>query len=335
MIPPEFNIFNVLEKDGKELVHSAFIKFLMEKDTSFYTYFLNVQGPFRTPKLERQYTYLKHQRGRFDIEAESQDGSALVVIENKFKSFPYPEQFKLYDKILNKHHSKSKISKFLLCFDKEVVGVFPNWAVRDYNDLLVFIESFYDMNAVDDQSVFIRHYYFMLKNYFEEYRALKANLRPLFVTLRENDKFWLKLFYSALQLKLDSYFRSIGLNVGFYLSTGNTQIPLLNIVPAHWNIAGKEFLIQFQGNDIKFYSHCTDKPFLNDIVFTAQNALSQEHYEYKKFTRAESKSYFIVKTKVTQEAIGETIDLETLFVMICDFYHTINNKVMVNYHSVT
>jgi hypothetical protein len=335
MIQTGFNIFSVLEKDNKEMVHSAFLRFLMQKDGLFYTKFLGLDGIYGEAVLERQYSYTKHQKGRFDIEAQSTDGKSIVVIENKFKSFPYPEQFDLYDKILKKHHKGKKAHKFLICFDKRVMTAFQGWIVKDYSELLIFIETNYNLNAKDDVSVFIRHYYFCLTEYFQQYESLKQDFRYLLHNPKEEqNKFWLKLFYSELKLKLDSYFLSRGIQAPVYINAGNTQVPLLNILPFLWKVDGRELLIQFQGNDLKFYSHCPEKDFLNDIIAFSRQKLVYDHFEYKKLPKNQSKTYFILKTKVTLELPNGPINVDVLFNVIIKFYNELDQHVIGKYYSV-
>ena|SRR5690606_32187019 len=48
-----FNIFEILQKDDKELIHSAFIKFLLEESNSIYDHLLKLNGvKFDIPILE-------------------------------------------------------------------------------------------------------------------------------------------------------------------------------------------------------------------------------------------------------------------------------------------
>lgn len=325
-----FNFFKVLEKDNKELVHSAFLKYLMQLNNTFYTDFIEIEKHFLEPKLERQYSLSKKEKGRFDIEAISEDNATLVVIENKFKSFPYREQFFLYDKILKKHHKDKIIFRLLICFDKSFVENYQGWIIADYSDLLLFIEKHYNMDSQEDHSIFIRHYYNALSDYFQQYRRLGEDFRELFSDLfNDSNKFWLKLFYSALKVRLESYMAKNGIEAEIYVNNGNTTVPLINIVPKGWTIDNNELLIQMQGNDIKFYSHSKNKPFLSDIKGFAQKQFSDIPYEYKKETKRQSNTQFILKTKLLQE--NTPIDVDYLFNRIIQFYITLNENVIQGY----
>jgi len=86
-----FNIFKVLEKDNKELIHSSFINFLINEDSNFSKDFLGIDlSSNRTIRLESFYAYgpKNKKKCRFDIEILEDE--RIIVIENKFKSFPNP-----------------------------------------------------------------------------------------------------------------------------------------------------------------------------------------------------------------------------------------------------
>jgi len=96
----DFNIFTILAKDDKELVHSAFLKFLLGRYPDLYETLFNIADVrFKEPQIEQSYTLkdllnpsANSQTYRIDIEVISTDGSEIVVIENKFKSFPTLKQ---------------------------------------------------------------------------------------------------------------------------------------------------------------------------------------------------------------------------------------------------
>src|SRR5690606_4913915 len=99
-----FNMFNVLGKDDKELVHSAYLKFLITEHPEIVTDFFELESlkTFKEPRLECSYTFTKQkedgatpkktQRCRMDLELESKDGEEIIVIENKFKAIPSNKQ---------------------------------------------------------------------------------------------------------------------------------------------------------------------------------------------------------------------------------------------------
>lgn len=89
-----FNFFKVLEKDNKELIHSAFISYLLDNNKNFRKQFIheNIED-FDVSELEKSYSY-KKTKIRIDIELRSKDRKHIIFIENKFKSFPTNKQLK-------------------------------------------------------------------------------------------------------------------------------------------------------------------------------------------------------------------------------------------------
>lgn len=333
MSATNFNFFKVLDKDNKELVHSAFLKYLMQYDDTFYTKFLKVDFTFSEPKLEKLYTLAKKVKGRFDIEVTSEDNSTLLVIENKFKSFPYENQVLLYDKIISEYHKEKTAIKLLICFDKRFAGNYPGWLMRDYSDLLSFLKEYYPMDNRDDHSVFIRHYYNALSDYYQEYRRLQPDFRELLLNrCGEANNFWLRLFYSALKIRLESYMDDKGLEAVVYVNSGNTTVPLLDFIPKDWNIKGNKLLIQLQGNDIKFYSHSTNQSFLSDLKRFSQDQFSHLSYEYKKETKRQSNTQYILKAKLLSDS--KAMNVNYLFDRFLEFYSTLNEKVIQKYETI-
>ncbi|ALM50140.1 hypothetical protein AMR72_15305 [Flavobacterium psychrophilum] len=331
MTAPVYNIFEVLEKGDKELIHSAFIKFLMQDRPDFYFQFLKLEGDYNPPQLEKTYGKGK-QKSRFDIEVQSIDGNAVITVENKFKSFPDFAQLQAYEASLKKYHKKKKHHKFLICFDKEVVSHVEGWIVKDYKDLAVYVREHYDLAGSDDTSVFVRHYYFLLEGYYSRYETLNSDLRPLFcIPVAESNNFWLKLFYHALKCRLDIFFAEKNLLVEVYVNKGNTLTPLMNIVPLHWDNGHKRLLIQFQGNDLKFYLNNDSKELLLRLIDFANECFQQGRYSLKKLTNRESKTCFILKTTITKEHPEAPMTINTVFDLVIAFYKMLDEHIIFKY----
>tara|TARA_Y100000814_G_C12220067_1_gene364515 strand:- start:213 stop:794 length:582 start_codon:yes stop_codon:yes gene_type:complete len=186
------------------------------------------------------------------------------------------------------------------------------------------------MHSQEDHSIFVRHYYNALSDYFQKYRKLEQDFGELFSDLsNDTNKFWLKLFYSALKVRLESYMAKNDIDADIYVNNGNTTVPLINIVPKAWNIEDNELLIQMQGNDIKFYSHSKNIFFLSDIKGFAQKQFSDMPYEYKRETKRQSKTQFILKTKLLHDRTS--INVDYLFNHIVRFYIRLNENVILRY----
>lgn len=91
----------------------------------------------------------------------------------------------------------------------------------------------------------------------------------------------------------------------------------------------KELLIQFQGNDVKFYSHSNDKSFIKQLVSVAKENLDHAGIDFKELTQRNAGTYFIFKTKLTN-LLGETeaFTLDNIENAILKFYMDINNKII-------
>src|SRR5690554_1542709 len=140
-----FNIFKILEKDDKELIHSSFLKFLITEDDKFSHKLLGLSIDNKTDiYLEKAHKYKlpkrkKSKQCRFDIEIRQND--EVIIIENKFKSFPLKTQLQEYNDGLSFIYSEYKHKKILLCFDKTLLNFECDWNIIDYGDLLTLIRE--------------------------------------------------------------------------------------------------------------------------------------------------------------------------------------------------
>src|SRR5690606_23792563 len=137
----KFNIFKILSKDDKELIHSAFIKFLLDEYPFVFEDLFNLKNvKFDKAELEKserisiskdeadrlgiKYSKLNNsgeviKHIRIDINVKSTNSNHRVLIENKFKSFPNQTQLDLYNKIDIK---ADNVHKYLFCFDKSIIN---------------------------------------------------------------------------------------------------------------------------------------------------------------------------------------------------------------------
>ncbi|MBY8963044.1 PD-(D/E)XK nuclease family protein [Flavobacterium sp. D11R37] len=216
----EFNMFKILNKDDKELIHSAFIRYLMLRNNCFYNFINAPLLKYDIPILEKAYTTKvnrKNKKYRIDIEVSSFDKSTIIIIENKFKSFPNNKQLECYDRIYNEKYNGIRIIKYLFCFDKNIFKNTTEWIVFDYNDLIDYIKIILSKVNSKDERIFIQHYLNFLNEYIEKYSILKADFSKLLINQSNNEnKFWLKIFYSALEIRLHEYFKKEGITINFF-----------------------------------------------------------------------------------------------------------------------
>ncbi|MBZ4041353.1 PD-(D/E)XK nuclease family protein [Flavobacterium hibisci] len=326
----QFNFFKILEKDNKELIHSAFISYLLDNNSKFREFLELGNEIFSSSQLEKQYNH-KKEKCRIDIELISEDRNHFVFVENKFKSFPYSNQLNKYDRIFKHNvHSKAKLTKILLCFDKEIIGFQTEWKIYDYNDIVNFLEENFNLNDRYDEAIFINHYHQFLKEYINTYKSYQNNSVSLFNgNLSNDEKFWLRLINSQIVLYFQTKYNNDLFN--FVSNPGNTSTPLLNITPLGWKAKVKEdVLIQFQGRDLKFYIHSVDKERIKKVIDFCSKRLWDEKLELKKPTKRKEGSCFIFKTRINDVVIND-FSIANICKTIEGFYENIEEKIIKNY----
>ncbi|MCT4589129.1 MAG: PD-(D/E)XK nuclease family protein [Carboxylicivirga sp.] len=332
-----FNIFKVLEKDDKELIHSSFLKFLLSEDKIFAESVLGYNLPNDCKiELEKSHTLKfpkrKNKRFRFDIEIV--DNDTVIVIENKFKSFPTAHQLKEYDKVLNQDYKKHTQIKILLCFDKSLFGGVDGWKVMDYGDLLPLIKQSKERISDAEKRIFIQHYIDFLSEYYDIHKTIDDKLLEYFLDQSDKvAKFWIRLIYSKLAIKLDNYLTKNNIEASVYMDNGNTSIPLINIVPNEWKINGYELLVQFQGGYFKFYAHTSDKAFIQELVDFSKNKAEAKNVDYKKINKKKEKSAFIFRLDIREKLYEvDRLTEEEVFEYLTIFYNKVD-KVIEMYKS--
>ena len=332
----DFNYFKILEKDNKELIHSAFISYLLDRNQNFRNLFVE-NNEWLSPKLEQSYSHNK-KRCRIDIELKSTDEKTILFIENKFKSFPEEEQLNKYDEIFKqKFNEDIKLVKFLFCFDKKLVCFDNHWEVFDYGDLLNFLKKDIDTDYASDEKTFIRHYILFLEEYIEEYKNLEKNCSRLFKKgLTKEDKFWSRLLNSKIALEFKNKIEG---DFKYVINPGSTSTPLLNIIPKIWKeIVGEDVLIQFQGNSLKFYLHSANKNSAEKLIKFSKSQIQSTKQitkiNFKKITKRKENSCYILETKITDN-LNDDFTLNDIYKFLVTFYENIDNKIIKNYTTFT
>ena len=343
MTESKFNIFKILSKDDKELIHSAFIQFLIgEESISFCKDFLNIPSNivFKNAEIEQSYTLdvggRRKKRLRIDVQAINENNNNFLIIENKFKSFPYEEQLMLYNQLCDIEYKGCSKHKFLLCFDKGITALKEmDWKILDYSELLAYLKE-NEIKFKGDKLIMVKHYIIFLDEYVESYKNSKQDARSLFERplKSKKTKFFLNLCFSALRLRLEHRFREKGiLDVKYHVSPGNTTTPLINIIPLSWK-HNYELLIQLQGNKLKLYCHHngvknSEKEFKQFGLDLVKNIEEMEDVwsqgKFKKMTAANPKSYYIYQTLLTDQIEKDKMDLPSIEDAVMRFYHNIDN----------
>lgn len=308
----DFNIFKVLNKDDKELIHSAFFRFMLKNSDDFARKLISVStDDIKDVKLEHGV-----KKKRFDLWIELRDGTC-IIIENKFKSFPDEKQLLEYDRCVKTEKIQQRI---LVCFDKSLVNFETKWRVVDYSEILQMLNNS-DDSLNPEQQMFVKHYQKFLNSYFEKYTEYLSNCFDLFKNskLAENN-FWLKLIFSSIR---NQFAASKTKKISYVIAT-NTIVPLLNIIPAAWKENKTEILIQFQGDLLKFYAHTNDKIILEKYICIAKNIWTEDA-DFKKLNRRECKTNYIYKENILNIATDkEQLSINQIVDYLNDFYEKID-----------
>lgn len=187
--------------------------------------------------------------------------------------------------------------------------------------------------------MFINHYIQFLERYYNTYDEIKNNCKEIFSgsgtkpRYSSDNKFWMNLIYSNLRLELYTHFKKEKIDVKYRISPGNTSTPLINILPQHWKFGekGRETLIQFQGDLIKFYCHTNDPEFLeivNQKTHTIES-LKAGKYKLKPQINNNPKSRYIFQVKLTDLLLNPMeYNVKDLCKVIVDLYNQIDKEIM-------
>ncbi len=338
----EFNYFKILSKDDKELIHSSFIRFLLQDDVTSDFIMTKLFPAFETEidkpsiLLEKVYSYkvlnekreVKSKRVRIDIEGGSVDRNTLLVVENKFKSFPYIEQLEIYDDRFSEEHGDKRTVKYLLCFDKDIIPfVKENWYFLSYKELLSVLNLLLkNVELENEKRLFIEHYIRFLSQYYVQYELIKDSCGHLFFDGRNDEyKFWIRHINAIARLKLQDYFDNKNIAVRFDVNPGSTNVPLINIMPKHWNRENEvETLVQVQGDGIKYYYHSNDLTELNKLITAAQIGIQNPTGKFNKLNPKRGKTNFIYHEKWNKSIKDRAFSVDDFVSGIIEFYEKID-----------
>lgn len=147
-------IFN-MSLGSKELFHSNFLAWLTENYPSemanlftdlINTYLINQSEPSEPilPYEVEEGVRVKREERNIDL-AITFDDDRRIIIENKVKSVPYPEQLNRYKETEEKHNVKQKYTNkyILLTINKPTfdLGRCPDWLALTYKELAVNLKE--------------------------------------------------------------------------------------------------------------------------------------------------------------------------------------------------
>jgi len=330
------NIFKILSKDDKELVHSAFLSFLIQNFQEVRNDLLGEDdSEINEPMLEVPYSYeinspqkKGRKRIRFDIQIDNKEKNKTWIIENKFKSLPTVKQLNDYSTFIKNHFKNREIKKILISFSDCTKTIFPSdWEIITYEKIIDTIKKIkYFPNQ--KYKIYVDDYCEFLQDYISEFKEnhKNENLKELFThPTNKNNRFWLRLIFSELMMKLHKYDK---FDV-FHIDLGKSSTPLINI---HSNFMWRnekdnyEYLIQLQGKELKFYCHFWNGKKGWEIVSNEIEQLESANFKikdsgkFKKKTTKKEKSMYIYKENILEEIPRESFDLEHIEKYILDFY---------------
>lgn len=338
-----FNYFTILSKDDKELIHSSFLKFLLKDEVTSEFVLRNLFPNFQASlnresvKLEKVYSYrvldekgkTKTRRIRLDVEAKSVDKKTILLIENKFKSFPNEVQLNAYDERFSDEYPKNDIVKYLLCFDKTIIPFTRiDWHFISYQDVLEVMKLLLNTISLElDKKTFIQHYINFLEPYLLKYEEVKLNCGYLFFDGKKDvNKFWIRHINAIVRLKLDKYFSEKSVAVHFNVNPGNTSVPLINISPLHWN--NNELVpnlcIQVQDNNLKYYFGAKGNLEFNSLRLSALTYIEDASGKFNKPDANRGETNFIYLERLEPSVNNSNFSVDDFSNRIIDFYEKID-----------
>jgi hypothetical protein len=310
-----FNIFDVLSKDDKEIIHSSMIKFLLEEDDFFTQSLLNTPiTSFKSILLEKKLD--KHHRIDIFIELLN----SIILIENKFKCLPSIAQLNQYTEKIRLLYPNTVVEKYLIYFEKGSNLQIPaNWNVITYEFILDCCKSYLkNKNLTPDKKVFIEHYVESLESYVNFYKKLKKHgsgeLEKVFLNKVKNSSFWLHLIFHEIAILFQ------GDDFETWVGAGMTYLPLLNVHNKKWKNSEREFLIQLNGTKLKYYAHFAENVDKQSIVDAEKSRLLKGGFQitssgvFKNTIKKNSKTSFIYQEDIIEvlKSLNKDITIESI-----------------------
>lgn len=314
----QFNIFEILSKDDKELSHSSMIKFLLHQDRLFANNLIGQEND----NLDIHLEYKLDKKLRLDIIVFN--GNEIVAIENKFKTLPQIEQLNLYTQKLSEKFKGRQVKKYLLYFEKGNDFNLPDdWEKITYEDVYQLIQTYLENSKIEnDKEVLLKHYSNSLKEYINRYKELKnpnSNyLREIFInTKHQNNRFWLHLiFHELASLFSKDNFRT-------WVGSGSTYKPLINIHVPKWDFyseGGYEFVVQLNGRSLKYYAHLKGLPNKQQVIDEEKKRLDSNGFiksdsgKFKGILSANSDTSYVYQEDLIKviESNGSLVSLVTI-----------------------
>lgn len=177
---------------SKELFHSNILAWLMETDIEIAKHIFKNWALISSNELEN----IKIEREKYHIDllitlTFNDNSKKIIIIENKLKSIPYPEQLDKYSKVVNSKYSEISDKTFILLSLTEPTFILPEgWIHKSYSDLYNAIDnitigegkniSFFSLNDI------LIAYKDFIKNLDDIYTNISTNKNYDFYDLKNN-----------------------------------------------------------------------------------------------------------------------------------------------------
>lgn len=338
-----FNFFTILSKDDKELIHSSFLRFLLKDEIISEFVLKHLFSEFKSTlnrnsiSLEKVYSYSvpvengkpKSKRIRLDIEAKSEDEHTILLIENKFKSFPNEYQLNTYDERFKVAYPNKIIVKYLLCFDKTIIPFGrEDWHFISYKDVFEVMKLLLkNLELEPEKKIFIQHYVNFIEPYLNRYGEVKLNCGYLFFDGKKNEnKFWIRHINAIVRLKLEKYFMEKDISVHFNVNPGNTSVPLINISPLHWNknAIAPDLCIQVQDHNLKYYFGAKGNIEFNELRLLALNGIEDATGKFNKPDANRGETNFIYLERLEPSVKYSDFSVDDFYNRIIEFYEKVD-----------
>jgi hypothetical protein len=193
----QFNLFDVLSEQQKEISHTTVLKFLLEEDDSFYHSFFKTSKPQQIEFTKLNFKLNDTLRCHLFIEAEDK----IIVVQNGYTILPHKNIFHNYDIELLRLKKRKPIEKYLLYFDQsDKFNIPPDWKQVTFFELAQSVTAYEKVVANPNKKLFLNHYILSLTKDTETYRAIKngKDLTCIIDGEFENYKFWFTIIVSEI-----------------------------------------------------------------------------------------------------------------------------------------
>lgn len=295
---------------AKELCHSNFWKWLIDKDKNFAKIFFNEIDVDKITSVEREKEHM-------DIVIETVNGD--YVIENKLKSLPKKEQLEDYrNKYANpKDKTKHFIRGIVTGISKPSFDIPKDWEFVDYEKILDGIGNmFQSANLTKDDKIVVKEYIESSKSMLY---VIDNSLEKVGETMdcpNFNELSEIKLDDIVKKLQADSFVHSLNKEIREQFENLVREMGWdFDIRPDFSNkssIVDVRFIKQINGEEISLGVQIQDNKFKKMVAYSGDSTSKRESKDelFKKYL---SMGWFCDYDKNTKEIFGKATGQRNCF----------------------